>query len=99
MKEDYKVDPLSIKFDQTKKDTRRDAWDRDYMGYYYLKEEPKSNKQISNATPVFIFALFYIAILVMIGSIKWINSGNIGVRLWVVMHTMIIKKMTIYTWQ
>ena len=51
-------------------DTRRDAWDRDYMGYYYLKEEPKSNKQISNATPVFIFALFYIAILVMIGSIK-----------------------------
>jgi len=59
-----------IKFDQTKQDTRRDAWDRDYMGYYYLKEEPKSNKQISNATPVFIFALFYIAILVMIGSIK-----------------------------
>ena len=46
MKEDYKVDPLSIKFDQTKKDTRRDAWDRDYMGYYYLKEEPKSKKQI-----------------------------------------------------
>ena len=43
-----KVDPLSIKVDQRKKDTRRDAWDRDYMGYYYLKEEPKSNKQISN---------------------------------------------------
>ena len=45
MKEDYKVDPLSIKFDQTKQDTRRDAWDRDYMGYYYLKEEPKSNNK------------------------------------------------------
>ena len=70
MKEDYKVDPLSIKFDQTKQDTRRDAWDRDYMGSHYKKQEPKSNKQISNATPVFIFALFYIAILVMIGSIK-----------------------------
>ena len=42
MKEDYKVDPLSIKVDQTKQDTRRDAWDRDYMGYYYLKEESKS---------------------------------------------------------
>ena len=53
-----------------KRDTRRDAWDRDYMGYYYLKEEPKSKKQISNATPVFIFAFFYVAILVMIGSIK-----------------------------
>ena len=65
-----KVDPRSIHADQRKKDTRRDAWDRDYMGYYYLKEEPKSNKQISNATPVFIFAFFYIAILVMIGSVK-----------------------------
>ena len=70
MKEDYKVDPLSIKVDQTKQDTRRDAWDRDYMGSHYTKPEPKSNKQISNATPVFIFALFYVAILVMIGSIK-----------------------------
>ena len=61
MKEDYKVDPLSIKVDQTKKDTRRDAWDRDYMGYYYLKEEPKSKKQISNATPVFMIIFFIIS--------------------------------------
>ena len=66
----HKVDPRIIHADQTKKDTRRDAWDRDYMGYYYLREEPKSKKQISNATPVFIFAFFYVAILVMIGSIK-----------------------------
>ena len=64
------VDPRKIHVDQRKKDTRRDAWDRDYMGFYYLKEEPKSKKQISNATPVFIFAFFYICILVMIGSIK-----------------------------
>ena len=49
-------------------DTRRDAWDRDYMGYYYLKEEPKSNKQISNAAPVLVFAFFFIAILVMVGN-------------------------------
>ena len=69
-KEDYRVDPGSIKVDQRKKDTRRDAWDRDYMGLNYIKSEPVSNKQISNATPVFIFALFYVAILVMIGSIK-----------------------------
>ena len=66
----YKVDPRTIHVDQRKKDTRRDAWDRDYMGFYYLKEEPKSKKQISNATPVFIFAFFYVAVLVMIGSIK-----------------------------
>ena len=69
-KEDYKVDPGSIKVDQRKKDTRRDAWDRDYMGSNYVKPEPVSNKQISNATPVFIFALFYVAILVMISSTK-----------------------------
>ena len=54
-----------------KKDTRRDAWDRDYMGYYYLKDEPKKNtNKISNATPVFIFAFFYVCILVMMGSIR-----------------------------
>jgi len=74
MKEDYKVDPLSIKYDQTKKDTRRDAWDRDYMGSHYKKQIPKSNKQISNATPVFIFAFFYVCILVMMDSIRWINK-------------------------
>tara|TARA_B100000123_G_C25605834_1_gene373507 strand:+ start:383 stop:592 length:210 start_codon:yes stop_codon:yes gene_type:complete len=68
--EDYKVDPRKIHVDQRKKDTRRDAWDRDYMGFYYIREEPKSKKQISNATPVFIFAFFYVAVLVMIGSIK-----------------------------
>ena len=64
----HKVDPRIIHADQRKKDTRRDAWDRDYMGSNYVKPEPVSNKQISNATPVFIFALFYVAILVMIGS-------------------------------
>lgn len=66
----YKVDPRTIHVDQRKKDTRRDAWDRDYMGFYYLREEPKTTKKISNATPVFIFAFFYICILIMIGSIK-----------------------------
>ena len=70
MKEDYKVDPLSIKFDQTKQDTRRDAWDRDYMGDHYTKPEPQTTKKISNAAPVFAFAFFYICILVMIGNIK-----------------------------
>jgi len=65
-----KIDPRAIHVDQRKRDVRRDAWDRDYMGFYYLREEPKSKKQISNATPVFIFAFFYVAILIMIGSIK-----------------------------
>ena len=70
MKEDYKVDPRNIHIDQRKKDTRREAWDRDVMPADWKKSEPKSNKQISNATPVLVFAFFYVCILVMIDSIK-----------------------------
>ena len=70
MKEDYKVDPRNIHIDQRKKDTSREAWDRDVMPADWKKSEPKSNKQISNAAPVFVFAFFYICILVMIDSIK-----------------------------
>ena len=65
-----KVNPLSIKVDQTKKDTRRDAWDRDYMPANWIRPKPITNKQISNATPVFIFAFFYICILIMIDSMR-----------------------------
>ena len=70
MKEDYKVDPRNIHVDQRKKDTRREAWDRDVMPADWKKSEPKSNKKISNAAPVFVFAFFYVCILVMIDSIK-----------------------------
>ena len=70
MKEDYRVDPRNIHVDQRKKDTRREAWDIDVMPADWKKSEPKSNKQISNATPVIVFAFFYVCILVMIDSIK-----------------------------
>tara|TARA_B100000035_G_scaffold99343_1_gene84326 strand:- start:712 stop:876 length:165 start_codon:yes stop_codon:yes gene_type:complete len=52
----------------SKNDTRRDAWDRDYMPADWVKPKPTSNKRIENAKPVFIFALFYVAILVMVGN-------------------------------
>ena len=65
----HKVNPGSIHADQRKQDTRRDAWDRDYMGQYYKKQEPPTTKKISNAAPVFAFAFFYVCILVMIDSI------------------------------
>ena len=70
MKDDYKVDPRNIHIDQRKRDTRREAWDRDLMPVDWEKSEPKSNKQISNAAPVFVFAFFYICILIMIDSMK-----------------------------
>ena len=68
MNEVYKVDPRTIHIDQRKQDTRRDAWDRDYMPADWVKPQPKTNRRIENAKPVFIFALFYVAIIVMIGS-------------------------------
>ena len=68
--EDYKVDPRTIHIDQRKQDTRRDAWDRDYMPADWVKPKPHTNKRIENAKPVFIFALFYVAILIMISSTK-----------------------------
>ena len=70
MNEDYKVDPRTIHIDQRKQDTRRDAWERDYMGSHYKKTYPKSDKRMENAKPVFIFAFFYICIIWMMSSIK-----------------------------
>ena len=70
MNEDYKVDPRTIHIDQRKQDTRRAAWDRDYMGSHYKKTYPKSDKRMENAKPVFIFAFFYICIIWMMSSIK-----------------------------
>ena len=67
---DYKVDPGSINLDQRKQDTRRDAWDRDYMPADWEKPIPKTDKRISNAAPVFVFAFFYVCILVMIDSMR-----------------------------
>ena len=68
--EDYKVDPRTIHIDQRKRDTRRDAWDRDYMPANWVKPEPKTDKRIENAKPVFIFAFFYICILVMLDATR-----------------------------
>ena len=66
----YKVDPRTIHIDQRKEDTRRDAWDRDYMPADWKKPEPETNRRIENAKPVFIFAFFYVCILVMIDSLR-----------------------------
>ena len=66
----HKVDPRSIHADQRKIDSRRDAWDRDYMPADWVKPEPKSDKRMENAKPVFVFAFFYICIIWMMSSIK-----------------------------
>jgi len=64
MREDYKVDPLSIKVDQTKQDTRRDAWDRDYLPHKEIDKVEPPRKDYT----IWFFAFFFISVLVMIGS-------------------------------
>ena len=66
----HKVDPRSIHADQRKTDSRRDAWDRDYMPVDWVKPQPTTSKKISNAAPVLVFAFFYVCIIVMMSSIK-----------------------------
>ena len=78
-----------------KRDTRRDAWDRDYLPYKEIDKVEPPKKDYT----IWFFAFFFISVLVMIGGKSWFDCGDIGARLWVVVHTMIIRKMTIYTWQ
>lgn len=63
-----KVDPRSIHVDQRKQDTRRDAWDRDYMPVNYTR--PQGTKADMNIVPVYIFAFFFVCILILIDSIS-----------------------------
>ena len=47
-----------------KRDTRRDAWDRDYLPHKEVKVEPTRK----DYTILLVFAFFFISVLVMIGS-------------------------------
>ena len=59
---------MAINDPQIKKDTRRDAWDRDYL--------PLDRKELEEATKIepkkdftiWFFALFFIAILVLVSK-------------------------------
>ena len=55
---------MAINDPQIKKDTRRDAWDRDYLPYDYKKPVPKPVDM--NITPVYLFALFFVFILFIV---------------------------------
>ena len=50
----YKVDPRSIHIDQRKQDSRRDAWDRDYMPANWVRPEKKTDKRIENLSLIHI---------------------------------------------
>ena len=48
-----------------KRDTRRDAWDRDYLPHKEMKKVEPPRKDY---TILLVFAFFFISVLVMIGS-------------------------------
>jgi len=49
---------------KNKRDTRRDAWDRDYLPHKEVKVEPPRK----DYTILLVFAFFFISVLVMISS-------------------------------
>ena len=64
----YKVDPRTIHVDQRKKDTRRDAWDRDYKPVDYSEFEEACKIEPKKDYTIWFFALFFVAILVLVGN-------------------------------
>ena len=70
MKEDYKVDPRTIHIDQRKRDTRRDAWNRDYGEFEEAcKIEPKKDYTI------WLFAIFFSFLLILMSGCTTLEVG------------------------
>ena len=70
MKEDYKVDPRTIHIDQRKRDTRRDAWNRDYGEFEEAcKIEPKKDYTI------WLFAIFFCFLLILMSGCTTLEGG------------------------
>ena len=58
-----------------KKDTRRDAWDRDYKPVDYSEFEEACKIEPKKDYTIWFFALFFVAILVLVSN-KWWNYGK-----------------------
>ena len=52
----------------SKKDTRRDAWDRDYKPVDYSEFEEACKIEPKKDYTIWVFAFFFVAILVLVGS-------------------------------
>ena len=77
MSEDYKVDPRKIHIDQRKKDTRRDAWNRDYLTASEWAEIEEACKIEPKRDYTFwLFAIFFIFILVLMSGCTTIEVGS-----------------------
>ena len=70
MTEDYNVDPRTIHIDQRKRDTRRDAWNRDYGEFEEAcKIEPKKDYTI------WLFAIFFCFLLILMSGCTTLEVG------------------------
>ena len=70
MTEDYKVDPRTIHIDPRKRDTRRDAWNRDYGEFEEAcKIEPKKDYTI------WLFAIFFSFLLILMSGCTTLEVG------------------------
>ena len=65
-----KVDPRTIHIDQRKRDTRRDAWNRDYGEFEEAcKIEPKKDYTI------WLFAIFFCFLLILMSGCTTLEVG------------------------
>ena len=59
---------MAINDPQIKKDTRRDAWDRDYLPLDRNELEEATKIEPKKDFTIWFFALFFIAILVLVSG-------------------------------
>ena len=59
---------MAINDPQIKKDTRRDAWDRDYLPLDRNELEEATKIEPKKYFTIWFFAFFFIAVLVLIGG-------------------------------
>ena len=76
MKEDYKVDPRKIHIDQRKKDTRRDAWNRDYLTASEWAEIEEACKiEPKKDYTIWLFAIFFSFLLILMSGCTTLEVG------------------------
>ena len=76
MKEDYKVDPRTIHIDQRKRDTRRDAWNRDYLTASEWAEIEEACKiEPKKDYTIWLFAIFFSFLLILMSGCTTLEVG------------------------
>ena len=76
MKEDYKVDPRTIHIDQRKRDTRRDAWNRDYLTASEWAEIEEACKiEPKKDYTIWLFAIFFCFLLILMSGCTTLEVG------------------------